>query len=332
MRQTMDLSTIKSVGPMCNKSWMNTGKIYQQKSEGDPGYDEREQERIEKANRMRRLIRGADKTNMQNGRTESIVDSSLRNAEKLRNSRIKSKSTSNEIKKLKYNFKDISNQIRRAKSSVNAKQVASKARREVAQLKAKLQTGQYDEEELQAAIEHAKSMERAAKKKARHLEEEEMVRITDESSGKGATVSEVEQEMEYKIEGEIEEYEEELKESIEESVEETMEQMLDLMYEAMEDTMEESLENTMDMMFETTDYEMSEEEFNNFKTKHRNSEDKSMLEADVKYLKALFEIYDRKTGGSEGINLFNNISMAPLDVDNITDLSADIPNVVDISV
>lgn len=59
-----------------------------------------------------------------------------------------------------------------------ARLAAAQARREILRLKSQKQSGKYDNEELEAAIEHAKAMERVAKKKARHLEEEEMAKCT----------------------------------------------------------------------------------------------------------------------------------------------------------
>ena len=109
----------------------------------------------------------------------SIISSSQAQAESIRNSRIKTKETSNKVKKLRYNFKDVSSQIVRSKTSRSARQAASKAHREVLRLKRAKVSGNYDSGEVEAALEHAKSMERVAKKKAAHLEQEELIHITD---------------------------------------------------------------------------------------------------------------------------------------------------------
>ena len=84
--------------------------------------------------------------------------------------------TSNLLKKLKYSFKNISGKLIRSKTSVAARQVAGEAKREVLRLKQQKQSGKYDNEEIEAAINHAKAMERVAKKKVRHLEEEELAK------------------------------------------------------------------------------------------------------------------------------------------------------------
>lgn len=111
----------------------------------------------------------------QAGLQTSIVSDNVSYASKIRAGRTKAKDTSLKLKRLRYNFKSISSQILRSKTSVSARQVAGKARREVVRLK-RLRNGEYDEEELQSAILHAQAMERVAKKKMRHLLEEELAK------------------------------------------------------------------------------------------------------------------------------------------------------------
>ena len=110
--------------------------------------------------------------------SNSMFSSTQSYGEALRTQRQQAKNTSLSLKKLKYQFKNLSTKILRSKTSLAAKQVAGQARREVLRLKSKKQSGDYDSEEIQAAIDHAKAMERVARKKARHLEEEEMAKCT----------------------------------------------------------------------------------------------------------------------------------------------------------
>ena len=109
---------------------------------------------------------------------DSIVTSSLSYSESLRNQRQQTKNTTLALKKLKYQFKNISSKILRSKTSQAAKQAAGQARREVLRLKRQKQNSDSDSdsEEIDAAIAHAQAMERVAKKKAKHLEEEEMMK------------------------------------------------------------------------------------------------------------------------------------------------------------
>ena len=351
----MNVDAIRSTGPICPNNRIQGNTI--NKSAKTLNTDN-QLARTQTVNNLKSLLRG-EKTN---NKPTSVAESSISYAQKLREQRTSAKSTANELKQLKYNSKNISSQIRTAKKSTSAKQIASKARREVIQLKLKLSSGKYDKEELQAAIEHAKSMERVANKKARHLEEEELIKITDKPAGAGLTASELEEKLENKAEEAINEYEaeleakeeeleqyseeqiaqmeeaiaenmEEVQQMMQESMEETMEDMsediFDILSEAMEDMMEETLENLMDGLMVITDYEMTEEEFKAFKTKHRTSEDKSMVEADAKYLKAMFDIYDKRMNGGSGTSIMPQGSVeAPISVDT----SNNIPNLVDISV
>ncbi|MDO4188307.1 MAG: hypothetical protein Q4D29_04890 [Lachnospiraceae bacterium] len=353
----MVVDSLRSVGALYSNK-QTTGSQNRYGNPVNSSYAEAQESKAQTVNNIKSLLRG-DKNQR---KPASIADSSISYAQKLREQRTNTKSTANELKQLKYNSKNISSQIRSAKKSINAKQVASKARREVIQLKLKMSSGKYDKEELQAAIEHAKSMERAANKKARHLEEEELIKITDKPAGAGLTAAELEEKLENESEEAINKFEEEMaakeeeleqfseeqiaemeqaiaenmeevqqmiQESMEESMEDMSEDIYDLLAEAMEDMMEETLEGLMDGMMVITDYEMTEEEFKSFKLKHRTSEDKSLVEADTKYLKALFDIYDKRMsgGGGSGADI-SGASSASVSVDT----GNNIPNVVDISI
>lgn len=332
----MAISSANSVGAVI---YHNAAFYKGKKNNGmnESVHPESKMEQHQNVNEMKRMMTGTDKNK---NKPQSVVDQTLKYGESIRASRNKTKDTSTQLKKLKYNFKDISGQIRKSKTSVNAKQVASKARREVVQLKMKMQTGKYDNEELEAAITHAKAMERAAKKKARHLEEEELIKITENSNGTAAAFSELESEMEEKIEAEeleleesMEEAQEIMEESMEEAIEQATEDMYDMLSDSMEELMEETLGDLAESMMAMTDYEMTEDEFTAFKLKHRSSEEKSMLEADAKYLKAMFDMYDRKLNGAGGG--IQGMSSIYADMSGVTfsgSESMPIPNAVDVLV
>jgi len=304
-----------------------SGTAFKQKTLSESDYSEKAKEKSTRISNMKKLVKEA-----QNGHTKkqtsSILESTKSYGNSVRATRTKANDTSTQLKKLKYKFKDISSQIRKSKTSVNAKQVASKARREVVQLKLKLQTGKYDKEELEAAIEHAKSMERAAKKKARHLEEEELIKITDSGTVDNSAAN-IEERFEIDIEEAVDEKKEELEEQLSEEMQEEMaEEMAELLDDAMEEMMEETLGDIAESIMSVTDYEMNEEEFKTFKLKHRASEDKTMLEADAKYLKAIFDMYSRRMGNGDSISMsgISNSVFIGGDSDYNT------PNIVDISV
>lgn len=107
-----------------------------------------------------------------------FAQNSYNYAESLRASRTKNQQTKSKVKKLRYSFKAISSQIMKCKTSVTARQVAGKAKREVVRLRQKKLSAQYDPEEVQIALTHAMKIARVAKKKVKHLLEEEMVKVT----------------------------------------------------------------------------------------------------------------------------------------------------------
>ena len=76
-------------------------------------------------------------------------------------------------KKLQYNHREVSAMILRAKTSFSASLTVSSARTKLVSLSKKAGTGEYDEEELRHAIIHAQSIVRVAKKRLKHLRQEE---------------------------------------------------------------------------------------------------------------------------------------------------------------
>lgn len=137
-------------------------------------------------NKLREMAYSPAKTKAHQGHSESsIYDQAKAYSEQLNQIRTTKTDTANQVKQLNYKFKDISTQIRQSKNSTGAKKVVLAARREVLRLKRLRATGEYDEDELASAISHAQTMERVAKKKARHLQEEEMVKISENASNSG---------------------------------------------------------------------------------------------------------------------------------------------------
>lgn len=245
---------------------------------------------------------------------ESIVTSTLSYSESLRNQRQQTKNTTLALKKLKYQFKNISSKILRSKTSQAAKQAAGQARREIMRLKQKKQSGDYDSEEIQAAITHAEAMERVAKKKAKHLEEEELAKAAG-GNWQGEKICSDEEPREVKdMEAETDtEEEEKMTEDGYEDVsyadgydypqlDEFLLQTGDLMA-AMSDftseTMQELSDSMRDMMDELGMDELSDTvlsvkkdmdpaDLKMMKIKHRNKEMKEIVKADSEYLKAVF--------------------------------------------
>ena len=244
----------------------------------------------------------------------SIVTSTLSYSESLRNQRQQTKNTTLALKKLKYQFKNISSKILRSKTSQAAKQAAGQAQREVLRLKRQKQSGNYDEDEIEAAINHAKAMERVAKKKAKHLEEEEMAKAAggiwqgekvcsdEEPREVKDTEAETDAEEEEKMaeEGyEDEAYEEEydypqldefllqtgdLMAAMSDFTSETMQELSDSMRDIMEEMGMDELSDTMLSVKKDID----PADLKMMKIKHRNKEMKDIVKADAEYLKAVF--------------------------------------------
>lgn len=258
----------------------------------------------------------------------SILQSSQNYGSQIRAQRQNAQATALKVKKLKYKFKDISSKIISSKTSHSAKQVAGQAKREVLRLKnEKRKSGDEDTAEIDAAIEHAKAMERVAKKKAKHLEEEELVKV-----GEGTTTSQVDlEEEDYELE-DVEKLEEEDVELDEEELE--MSEFEDMMELTMDMTTEltEELQSMMEeldellMMDVAPGEEMSPEDLKELKLKHRNKEMKDIVKADADYMKAVFDSLEKgKT--SDAVPISSGAMATPVSVD----VSMPMP-VIDVSV
>ena len=188
-------------------------------------------------------------------------------------------------KRLQYNFKQISAQILRAKKPGSEGQAVIKARVKIASLRRKLGSEDYDDTELAHAIIHAERILRVAKKRKRHLEEEENIernseeenRLEDSFGEEGISVG---------ADDELPEEEMALsKDEILDMIREIQDQMQELMRDLESSGALGDLTDEMLWM----DYEsMKPEDLEQLKKKHRSEEIRDIMEADMKYLKALF--------------------------------------------
>ncbi|MCR5098377.1 MAG: hypothetical protein K6B14_05455 [Lachnospiraceae bacterium] len=252
----------------------------------------------------------------------------------LKLSQAKSTTEDKKIKKhLEYSYRDISSMIRQAKTSSTAGQAAIKAKRQVLSLRRKMANASDTDEkaEIYAALNHAKSMERTAKKKKRHLETEEMIESAikqDEKpekapSSDGATTTDLVSQAENVVDEAYEQVDEmelsALQDAYNEFFKDTPEMeefsleeisLEDLSSQMMEDFDEayEMLDQVMENlgMLEAVDPHMDEESLKELRTRHRSSEEKDMTKADMEYLKAIFEKYQQdmekaKAGAAVGM-------------------------------
>ena len=222
-------------------------------------------------------------------------------------------------KPLNYRYKDISSQIKRAKTSVTAGQVVIKAKRQVMELKRKLAGGKEDKEEVMMALEHAKAVERVAKKKKNHLELEEMVEHTQESDANKEYLQGEENLERQNGSGGISQYD--MTDIAEDTADEAISKISEMEYNEFDELYDEgafeedsvSIDDMMDSIgdeeiemleelseqlaaAEVVDPHMSEEELSELKIKHRNREAKELLKADMDYLKRLAEYLNKDKG------------------------------------
>lgn len=196
-------------------------------------------------------------------------------------------------KKLQYNFKEISTKIMQSKTSGSASRALTSARAKVAMLKRKYQSGDYDEQDVRHAIIHAEAIARVAKKRVKHLREEE-------SAKRQGGVCEAE--LEDRKESENEEMArmiagegmEESGEDIQKELQRLKREYQKLMREAeemMEEAMEEvgGLEELSEEISAAPADKMDPADLELMKKKHRAKEMREIMEADMKYLKAVFD-------------------------------------------
>lgn len=195
-------------------------------------------------------------------------------------------------KKLNYNYREISGQLMRAATSVGARVVMVRAFQKVGTLYRKLRSGDYNEKEVERAIAHAEQIAMVAKKRMKHLQEEERLKkggpceaeMEEEAEEAGTRKPELENAENAELDSEeIERLMEELEATLEEI--DRMEQMGE---------MEEAATGLQE--------DMDPEDLKLLKKKHRSKELKEIMEADMKYLKALFhELEKERREGASGI-------------------------------
>lgn len=179
-------------------------------------------------------------------------------------------------KKLNYNYKKISRQITMSRTTSGIRRVITRARDQVVDLLRKQMSGKYDETDVRHAIIHARKMERVARKKKKHLEQEEKA----DATGKALVE---------KGEGSSDEDEKELEKAANGLSKEELERLI-AEYEELMQEMEKAsgMDEVMKEYMGATEVEMSPEEVDQLRKKHRSDEMKDIVEADMKYLKALF--------------------------------------------
>lgn len=192
-------------------------------------------------------------------------------------------------RRLNYNSRAIATQLMMAKTPATASQVAGRARRQVVELlrrqalcRAGVSTSyDYDEDELDSALAHAKSLARIAKKRVRHLQQEETLKENGTAFASG--------EMEEAFEEIFPEDGMDL-EALMGLSEEDIRRMMEELEQAMQDLEEEApAPESTDALSEVLSENMDSGDLERLKKKHRADELREIMEADMKYLKSLFD-------------------------------------------
>lgn len=214
-------------------------------------------------------------------------------------------------KRLNYNFKAVSSQIMLSKTSNNAGKAVTKARGMIAALLRKTFSDDYDDQELEHAIIHARKMERIAKKRVKHLKQEEEI----EKKGSSKETEDMMEEAEEKQETqEIEFSEEELQQMMDEYQKMIQESMQELMEQLMQESMEEmQVEMDLDELSEDLGEavsDMNSEDLERLKKKHRSDEMREIMDADMKYLRAFFNKLEKERQAlANGSSNFSGVSL-----------------------
>lgn len=230
---------------------------------------------------------------------------SVSTARKTSKSKKTSKSSQKKYKKLQYNFKRLSNQIMRTKTSTNAKQLVTKAKFQIANLRMKLISGDYNYEEIHNALVHAEKIARVAKKRMKNLEEEESI---EKTGRKESYDSEELREKQGKQDEEIIDTTGMSQEELEKLAQELQEEM-----ERIEDEIEEVMKKANDLMEEFVQgskMQMDPKDLEQLKKKHRAEELRDIMKADMEYLKALFNklAREKEAAGSSSSDNSDNSS------------------------
>lgn len=210
----------------------------------------------------------------------------------IRNSNLKKK------KRLQYGFKRISTQIMQAKTSGNARQVLTRAKGETVSLRRKRITGDYNTVEVQRAIRHAERMERIARKRMKHLQQEEDIEKHNNRFQQGVLDSEQSEE-------DLTAWEEQDCTGLD------AEEIKALIQELQEELEALEQENGLEELTQTMQTDMDPAQLEQLKKKHRAEEMREIAEADMKYLKALFDQIqkERQEGSSSSSSSSRGVSL-----------------------
>lgn len=223
-------------------------------------------------------------------------------------------------KRLSYRYKEISALILRAKTSGNAGQAVIKARTRAASLRQKLYSGEYDDQELKDAIIHADKMVRIAKKRQKHLKEEENAKRSGDLENELEQEEKFDEDIQAALEDgldledgmafneeELREYKKELQKQMQEMVKEYQKQMQEEMQDLMQEMEEEDgISDLAEELGQMDRVSGKSKDLEELKRKHRQEELRDIIKADMEYLKAFFgrlEKEKQEASSGSGVSL-----------------------------
>lgn len=217
-------------------------------------------------------------------------------------------------KRLPYSFKEISTRLLKTKKSGNAHQVLISARQKVVSLRLMYKGGVYDDDEVFAALMHAQAIVRVAKKREKHLQEEERAEKKIEKDGEGSTFcqADIEEKTQEAATKDIHKQEAEQKRAKMDMqrMQKMMEKYERMMQEAMKELEQmENMDELSDEMGISGEISMDPADLELMKKKHRADEMRAIMEADMKYLKFMFDKLEKeKQSNSNSISNYSSIS------------------------
>ena len=231
------------------------------------------------------------------------------------------KKTSNKTKKKKsvpYRLKELSNAILNSKDSGSARRALIRANSKAMFLRGKQTGGEYDTWELLHAILHAEAMVRVARKRMKHFQMEEEAKrrqggsALDDPAQEALERSEPAQLMsqdaqESEAQDDLAAEEQKIAREMAQKLSREMQRLIEeAMREAMEEAMRETMSAALDEALQDVvggTGKMRPEELEQLKKKHRSEELREIMEADMKYLRALFnKLAQEKQSGANSLS------------------------------
>ncbi len=211
-------------------------------------------------------------------------------------------------KRLPYSFKEISTRLLKTKKSGNAHQVLISARQKVVSLRLMYKGGVYDDDEVFAALMHAQAIVRVAKKREKHLEEEERAEKKIEKDGTFCE-ADLEEKTEEATDKQMQKEErQQTKAKMDmQRMQKLMEQYERMMQEAMKELERlDDMDELSEEMGIDGEISMDPADLDLMKKKHRADEMRAIMEADMKYLKFMFDKLEKeKQSNNNSISSFS---------------------------